>query len=129
VVVIPQFASDGEIRVYHAGQYSNGVFFDVGFVPGEPIPVIDSIEPTEGPRGSAVILHGSNFGEKVVGDSVFLNYVPMAILSWTDSEITAVVPENSTNGLIQVYKGGRLSNGIFFKVLPDSPQIIGVEQR
>ena len=125
---IPQFAESGGIVVMHDGMTSNTVHFDVGNYLIDDPPVVTSIEPTSGARGEIVRINGDNFGGYVPGSVAFLGAVPMGIISWVENQILAIVPEHGNNGDIRVYHHGALSNNVPFVVLPNAPNLYGLEQ-
>jgi len=126
--VIPSFAQDGDIVVYHLDVASNGYFFDVGIFPPYPAPLILQITPTQGSPGDLVTIDGTGFGDPETGSMVFINTIPMIAILWSDAQIVVSVPVGAGNGEIKVLRGGYFSNGIFFKVAPSPPDIGGLQQ-
>lgn len=125
---IPQFAESGDIIVMHDGMMSNAWHFDVGnFLIDDP-PEITSVVPTTAARGNMVRIEGSNFGSYVPGSVIFLGAVPMGVISWTENQIMAIVPEKGNNGDIRVFHHGALSNGVPFIVCPRAPDLYGLGQ-
>jgi PKD repeat protein len=125
---IPQYAESGDIVVMHDGMMSNAWHFDVGnFLIDDP-PEIASIEPTTAARGNTIQVEGSHFGSYVPGSVIFLGAVPMGVISWTETQILATVPEKGNDGDIRVFHHGALSNGVLFNVCPNMPNLYGLEQ-
>jgi PKD repeat protein len=125
---IPQFAESGDIVVIHDGMASNARHFDVGNYLIDDPPVVTSVEPALGARGEIVQINGDNFGGYVPGSVAFLGAVPMGIISWVENQILAIVPEQGNDGDIRVYHHGALSNSVPFVVLPNAPNLYGLEQ-
>ena len=126
--VIPSFAEDGDIVVYHQDLASNGYFFDVGVFPSSPPPVIISIDPVEGSPGTSVSIVGVGFGEPGADSMAFLGTTPMVTIVWSDTQILAAVPTGGGDGEIRVLRGGYFSNAFAFKVIPSPPNIGGLQQ-
>jgi len=125
---IPQFAESGDIVVEHDGMVSNAIHFDVGNYLIDDPPAITSVEPASSARGEIVQINGDNFGGYVPGSVAFLGAVPMGIVSWVENQILAIVPEQGNDGDIRIYHHGALSNSVPFVVLPNAPNLYGVEQ-
>ena len=80
------------------------------------VPTITSISPESGYVDAIVTITGYGFG-KTEG-SVFFNTTPTGIFgSWSDTEITTMVPSGATSGDVVVRDAeGRTSNGKYFEV-------------
>ncbi len=63
-----------------------------------------SLSPARGPSGTEVIIEGTNFGPsaEAAGGSIDFGEEPAAVLQWTDSSITAVVPAGLPAGAVDV---------------------------
>ncbi len=68
---------------------------------------ISSISPVSGPKSTVVTIKGSDFGSDFYHTQVFFNDVEAAILTVTDTEITAIVPVRSYTGLVKILLKGR----------------------
>ena len=105
----------GFVNVFANGLYSLGVF---PFYVGIP-PMVARVSPTSGSAGTVVTISGSGFGQTQVGGFVdllsSLNPIPWTVISWSDTEIIAEVPNNmpATGGFINVFAGGMYSLGVF----------------
>lgn len=65
-----------------------------------------TLEPTEGPMGSPVVISGRGFGQRKPGqDAVLFNGVPAPILEWTNTQIRVMFPLNSTSGPVTLKRG------------------------
>lgn len=58
-----------------------------------------TLEPTQGPMGTSVVISGVGFGQRAPGeDTVLFNGVPAPILKWTNTQIRAMFPLNGASG-------------------------------
>jgi hypothetical protein len=103
---------------------------DFGDAPTDPGPgstppgdvSLDSIVPVRTYTGGAVVLHGSGFGEQT-GNVLFSApgsaTAEATIQSWTDTEISAVVPAAAVPGPVVVEVDGARSEAVAFAVAPE----------
>lgn len=85
-----------------------------------PVPSIESIYPGAGVTGTEIAVTGSGFGE-TQGPSfvVFRESVATGYTSWSDTEITVVVPLGAFKQVpVHVVTPGGMSNGVTFSVTP-----------
>ncbi|MFS4447600.1 IPT/TIG domain-containing protein [Maribacter sp. 2307UL18-2] len=68
--------------------------------------ILESINPSEGPKGTIVTISGSNFGLDLNEVSVFFNEVEAEVQSVTNSEITTLVPSRAYTGEVKVLING-----------------------
>ena len=104
-----------------------GTVFLVGC--GEkPEPKVDSISPVSGETGTRVEISGSDFGETM--GSVSFGEEAAGILSWSDSSITANVPQDLEAGVydVSVKTEGGTSTQIQFKVTEKEKEENGEEE-
>jgi len=65
-----------------------------------------TLEPTEGPLGSPVVISGIGFGQRKAGeDAVLFNGIPAPILQWTNTQIRVMFPLNGTSGPVTLQRG------------------------
>src|SRR5947199_2238420 len=65
-----------------------------------------TLEPTEGPMGSPVVISGRGFGQRKPGqDAVLFNGMPAPILEWTNTQIRVMFPLNGTSGPAMLKRG------------------------
>ena len=121
VATVPSSATTGPVTVVGIAGPSNA---DVVFTTANPI--ITSVSPSSAPVGSQVQINGSGFGATQGSNSVKFNSVlATSIVSWSDTQIVAVVPSAATSGAMSVISGNVTSNtNIFFTVPP--PQISAI---
>lgn len=80
-------------------------------------PVLESVEPAAALPGERLMLKGSHFGEAGLDSEVIIAGIRparSAYRSWTDGEITLVVPDDVGSGRIFVRNGKGISNGLLF---------------
>jgi len=89
-------------------------------------PTVGSLSPTAGVEGTWVTITGTNFGTvQGGGNTVSFGSVPAgASTSWSDTQITAIVPSGAATGPVSVVVNGLQSNqNVIFTV---SATVIGV---
>jgi len=92
-----------------------------------PDPEITSVNPTEGPTGTAVMIEGSGFSASITDNEVTFNGTPADITSATTSRIETRVPEGATTGAVRVTVAGVAADGPTFSVIETMPGIQSVE--
>jgi hypothetical protein len=114
---VPSGATSGNVVVTAAGGVaSNGVAFTV-------VPVITSLSPNTGPVNSQVTITGTSFGvtqgTSIVnfhGQRGFGNPVA-AVVSWSDTSIVVLVPNNAITGVVTATIGSQVTNGVNFTIV------------
>jgi hypothetical protein len=98
-------------------------------VKSEAAPVISLLSPASGPVGKRVTINGSNFGGKQEGSSVKFNATQVTeYVSWSDTQIVAVVPVGATSGNVAVTTaGGTGSSPQGFTVLGNPVPVVTSE--
>jgi YD repeat-containing protein len=108
---VPSGAISGNVVVTDAGGVtSNGLNFTVVVTP-----TITSLTPSSGEPGASVSIAGTNF--TATAGTVTFNGLSASTTNWTNTSVTAVVPNGATSGNIVVTSGGLQSNGAAFTVL------------
>lgn len=80
---------------------------------------VNSISPTNGPIGSQVQINGTGFGATQGTGSVVIGSLTASVVSWSDTAITATVPNGDSSGSVTVTAGGVTSNNnVLFTVNP-----------
>lgn len=114
-ISVPNGATSGPLLVAINGVASNPVNFTV-LLP----PVISSVTPASGPSGTQFTIAGGDFGPNQ--GTLTLNGVAATIGSWSNSSITATVPQGATSGNLQVTTASLLaSNAVNFTVILPNP--------
>jgi RHS repeat-associated protein len=81
-----------------------------------PTPIVTGITPTSGAPGASVTINGSGFGMTQGTGTVAFNGGSASVTSWSDSQITALVPSNASSGPVSVQSGGITAQGPSFTV-------------
>jgi IPT/TIG domain-containing protein len=119
VAVVAATAASGSVQVQQNGVWGNSVSFTV------ITPNVTSISPTSGYPGTQVTLNGTNFGSSQGSGSVWLgNKLAGSIVSWSNTQIVAVVAATAASGSASVQQGGVWSNSITFTVI--TPNITSI---
>ncbi len=81
-------------------------------------PVISSLSPAWGPIGGTVVVNGTGFGATPGNGAVYINgaYAQFGEGTWTNTQISVVVPSSATTGPLTVTTAGLTSNGVQFTV-------------
>jgi hypothetical protein len=79
---------------------------------------ITSLAPSSGRPTQAIQINGSHFGDLQNQSTVTLSGVPADVVSWSDSRITALIPEGAPTGYISVNVPGIGAGTSWFYVLP-----------
>ncbi len=89
-----------------------GVLVTLALAIGAGCPSVESIEPDPAQAGDPVVIAGSSFGTTQGASQVLYDGVPLAITTWSDSQIDATLPSPKADGTyaVQVQVGGQLSN-------------------
>jgi hypothetical protein len=80
-----------------------------------------SINPTNGPTGILLTITGSGFGNVRGGGSATIGGVPIAVYTWTDTQIVGAVAPNTNTGTVSVTQGPSTINGPTFTVTSSFP--------
>jgi YD repeat-containing protein len=92
-VALPSTATSGSLTVTKFNATSNGTPFTVAGAPA-----IAAFTPSTGPVNGSVVISGSNFGSAQYQSTVQFNGNLATVTSWSDSQITAVVPPGTETG-------------------------------
>jgi IPT/TIG domain-containing protein/beta-propeller repeat-containing protein len=112
VAVVDAGATSGNAIVQQNGVWSNSIAFTV------IAPNITSISPTSGYPGTQVTFTGTNFGASQGSGSVWLgSKAAGSIVSWSATQVVAVVASGAASGNAQIQQNGVWSNAIAFTVI------------
>jgi large repetitive protein len=92
-VTLPSNATSGSLTVTKYNATSNASPITV-----EGAPVIAALTPSTGPVNGSVVISGSNFGSAQYNSTVQFNGNLATVTSWSNSQITAVVPPGTETG-------------------------------
>jgi hypothetical protein len=112
VATVASGSVTGSAQVQQNGVWGNSIAFTV------TTPTLSSVSPTTARAGDSITLTGTNFGASQGSGSVWLgNKLAGSIVSWTDTQIVAVVASGAKSGSAQVQQSGVWSNSIAFAVI------------
>ena len=103
---------------------SRGIVGSTTVTVTSPVPTISSVSPTSGTAGTQVSVSGSGFGNSQGTGTVWLGTGQGAIVSWSDTQVTATVASGSSSGTVRIQQNGADSNSVPFTV--NTPTITGV---
>jgi RHS repeat-associated protein len=103
---VPYGATSGSVVVTStAGRASNAVGFGV-----TDDLAVTFFSPASGPVGTTVTITGGGFGASQGSNTVQFNGVTAQIVTWSDTQITAIVPAGALTGIVDVLIGGNNAN-------------------
>ena len=111
MVVTAPTSTTGPVVAHNTYGNSGGVTFT--YLTLSP-PTISSLSPSTGNTGQLVGINGTNFGATQGTSTVTFNGVLAAVVSWSSTNIAAVVPSTATTGPVIVTVGGVASNSSTF---------------
>lgn len=114
--IVAPALSGGNVVVTVYGVASNGAAFTVTSTPS-----LASVSPPSGGAGTQVTITGSGFGTSQGIGLAYLGTSPSSIVSWSDTQIVAIVATGSTTGVARISQGGAWSNTVAFSVPPTCP--------
>ncbi len=110
IALVANGATSGNALVLQNGVMSNSVLFAVNSLN------IGSIAPTSGGPGTLVTITGTGFGANQGNGLVWLGGTNGDVMSWTDTQVVAVVSPSAMTGVVRVEQNGVLSNALSFTV-------------
>lgn len=114
VCTIPVYISSGNITVNIFAGTSNAFNFSA--------PQITSLNPNYAAIGTTITITGTDFGVTKGGSSVtFYNNLSASTVTWSNTQISCVVPSNVQSGSMTVTTALGTSNGIYFTLA--TPQL------
>jgi YD repeat-containing protein len=120
VATVPQGSVTGPVKVYVNSIQSNGSQFTI------PSNVVTALSPSVGKFGAQVTVTGSGFG--TVQGSSFVSFAGTAatsVVSWSDTQLVALVPTGASSGGVSVTVNAAQSNStVLFTVY--NPVISGI---
>ena len=111
--VVAQVASgstSGSAQIMQGGLWSNSVPFTVNSLH------ITAVTPNSGAPGTSVTITGTGFGSSQGDSSVLLGNVAGQVVSWSDTQVVAVVASNAVSGVARIKQNNVWSNAITFTV-------------
>jgi hypothetical protein len=87
-------------------------------------PVIARIDPDSIIVGDTLTITGVHFGGRQGRSSLRIGgRSAIQILSWSDTLIHVIVPDNAASGIVSITTGGRISNSVAITILPPPVQL------
>ena len=123
VVAVPSGSTSGAIWV----QANNTNVSNKDLVFSMPNPIVTGLAPASGPTGAQVTINGSGFGATQGSSTVTFNATVnvASVVSWSDTQVVAIVPAGTTSGPVWVSEGGVTSNASVHFNVP-APRIISI---
>jgi len=110
---VPAGVTNGAVQVTVGGTSSNSLTFTLSGI------TIQNILPTSGEPGTAVTIRGNGFGSTQGANVVTLNNLPLTVVNWSDSQISATIPPGAVTGAVYISTDSAESNAtIVFTVVP-----------
>lgn len=123
VVMVPNDATDGPVKVSVNGQTASGSNFDVTADPAKQLS-ISSISPKSGPIGTSITITGQNFSDQKSENTVTFNSTKAAVSSASTTQLVVKVPADATSGPVKVQVGNQTATGPTFTVTEEPvPQV------
>ena len=119
---VPEGAVSGAVTVTINDRVVTGPEFTVE----SPAPVISSIDPEAGLVGTEVTINGSNFGSSIAENTVTFNGTEAPVLSASETQIVAEVPEGASDGVVRVEVGGETVTGPVFDVITEGALLVEI---
>jgi RHS repeat-associated protein len=94
---VPSNGTSGPVTITKYNATSNAVSLTI-----EGAPTVSGLTPSTGPVGQPVIISGSGFGSAQRTSVVMFFGAPATVSSWSDTEITAIVPPGAATGPVGV---------------------------
>ena len=115
VAKVAEYTASGVVEVTQNEQHSNSVPFKI------LSPVILGYGPIPIFPGMTITIRGQEFGKEETGFVTFQD-TRAKVVSWTETEIVVVVPDELISGQIHVHQGRYTSNFVNFRIMPPQTQ-------
>ncbi|SMG07816.1 IPT/TIG domain-containing protein [Sphingobacterium psychroaquaticum] len=110
VVRAPEGVTTGALSVSINEQKTTGPTFTV-----VDKPVIQTVTPLSGPKGTEMVITGSLFSKLLDENSVYINNVLVPLAEATENQLKLIVPGGTGSGAIRVVVNDQASTGPLFK--------------
>ena len=110
VAVVGAGSTSGNALILQNGVMSNAVPFSVNALH------IASVTPNSGGPGTSVTITGTGFGWNQGNGTVWLGGTNGQVVSWSNTQVVAVVAANAVTGVVRIEQNGVLSNALTFTV-------------
>ena len=110
VAVVTSGSTTGNAQILQGGVWSNAIPFTVNSLN------ITSVTPNSGGPGSSITITGTGFGSNQGSGTIWLGSTNGQVVSWSDTEVDAVVAPDAVTGIARVEQNGVWSNSLSFTV-------------
>ena len=110
VGVVGAGAVSGGAQVLQGGVMSNAVSFNIN------LPHTTGVSPTSGGAGTSVTITGTGFGSLQGSGTAWLGSQSATAVSWSDTQVVAVVGSGALTGIARVQQNSVWSNAFAFTV-------------
>lgn len=110
IVLAPAGVASGPLSITINGQKITGQTFTV-----VGSPVIGTVSPLSGPKGTEMTIQGDAFSTVLDENKVFINNVQVPIKSVTPTQIKLTIPGGTGSGNVRVVVNDQATNGPAFK--------------
>ncbi|MGD0214915.1 MAG: IPT/TIG domain-containing protein [Terriglobales bacterium] len=110
IAVVASGSSSGNAQILQNGVISNAVPFAVNSLN------ITSVTPTSGGPGTSVTITGTGFGSTQGNGLVWLGGTNGRVVSWSPTQVVAVVAPVALTGVVRIEQNDVLSNAVSFTV-------------
>ena len=110
VAIVANGSISGNAVVLQNGVMTNAVPFSVDSLH------ISGVKPSSGAPGTFVTMTGTGFGSSQGNSTLWLGGTSGEVVSWSDTQVAAVVGSNAVTGVALVEQGGVWSNAVSFTV-------------
>lgn len=112
-VTVPAGVSTGQISLSVNGRAATGPVFQVT---AAGTPIILSVSPRSGPKGSNVVINGKYFNVTASANTVRIGNTQATVLSGSATQLVIKIPEAAVSGAITVTTEGKTGTGPVFTV-------------
>ena len=124
VDVLVDGVSQGAITAYKFTNVTAGHTISATFA-ASPVPQVTSLSAYAGAPGTTITITGTDFGASEGSNVITFGGVTTTALTWSDTQITVLVPVGALEGYVGVWRDGVCSNGLYF--IPfDAPSVSGI---
>jgi len=109
--IVPDISSSCDVTLHVNNIISNSIGFE-----HYQTPVLESISPGFGTYGTEVTLGGYNFSDNRDNRKVLFEGIEAEIVTWSETSITAKIPNDCVAGSVVINALGRNSNSLPFSV-------------
>jgi hypothetical protein len=110
VAIVANGSTSGNAQVLQGGVWSNSVPFAVNSLN------VTGVTPNSGAPGTSITITGTGFGSSQGNGTVWLGSTNGQVMSWSNTQVVAVVAPSALTGIARVEQNGVWSNALSFTV-------------